>query len=231
MASKKDYDADYYEANSQNTDRLANHFFSNILKKYLEEGTLLEYGCGSGFFIQKFSDDKYKKMATDISDYAMEMTAINNPGIVTFKNPFKQIKANSLDGIAALHVLEHIETPQEVVKEFHKILKKHGVLFFTVPNMSSWGRALKRDLWFGYRDKTHISLLHPHEWITIVEQSGFEVLKVGSDGLWDVPYVKYVPLPLQKLIFYPTSAIQVWTKYLFMPIATGENLVVIARKK
>jgi len=231
MTIKSEYDAEYYEANSQGTDRLANYFFSDILKRYLMTGTLLEYGCGSGFFIQKFNNEKYVKFAFDISDHAMEQTKQNNPKIKLINDPSKEIKPESLDGVAALHVLEHIAKPELTVLDFHRMLKKNGILFFTVPNMSSVGRKLKKGEWFGYRDKTHISLLAPIEWRRIVIDSGFEILKVGSDGLWDVPYIKSMPTFIQKIIFYPTSAVQVLAKKTFLPIWSGENLVVIARKK
>jgi len=229
--TKDHYDDKYYEANHQSGDRIALRFFAKILKRYCKKGTILEYGCGSGFFIKKFDTPEYQRIAYDISDYAMEQTRKNNPGIITVENTEKEIKRASVDAVAALHLLEHIEDPSVVLKEFNRMLKDKGIVFATVPNMSSVGRQLKGNEWFAYRDETHISLLYPHEWYRLFEKAGFEVIKQGSDGLWDVPYLgTKVPSFLQKLLFYPTSAIQIIAGTVFLPIRSGENLILVARK-
>jgi len=163
MAQITDYDENYYLENNQSGDRIANFFFSDLLKKYFKNGKILEYGCGSGFFIKKFSSHVYQKMVFDISDYAMQQTLKNNPYAEPIKNPSKEIKKGSLNAIAALHVLEHIVDPADTLQLFSNKLSKNGILFFTVPNMSSLGRSMKKEEWFGFQDKTHVSLLSPEE--------------------------------------------------------------------
>ncbi|HBI33702.1 MAG TPA: hypothetical protein DEA43_00275 [Candidatus Moranbacteria bacterium] len=228
--NNKKYDSDYFKKNSQSDDRLALYFFSDILKKYFKSGKILEYGCGTGFFIKKFTAKKYEKSAFDISEYAMNQTRENNSDVLILKDPWKQTLDNSLDCIASLHVLEHISNPSETLSNFNTKLKSGGILFFIVPNTSSMGRKLKRKIWFGYRDETHISLLNPTEWRRKTTEANFEIIKIGTDGLWDIPYFKTIPIFIQKLIFYPTAAIQIWTKSIFLPLFLGENLIIIAKK-
>lgn len=60
--------------------------------------------------------------------------------------------------------------------------------------------------------------------------AGFKILKIGTDGLWDVPYLPFVPLWMQKSLFYPLPALQVITGHLFLPANFGGPLIVVAQK-
>jgi hypothetical protein len=89
----------------------------------------------------------------------------------------------------------------------------------------------KGDKWIGYQDPTHISLKHPAEWLSFIEGAGFELVKVFSDGFWDVPYVRFVPRQIQKLFFGSLGGIQAISSFIFLPMRWGESVLVIARKK
>jgi 2-polyprenyl-3-methyl-5-hydroxy-6-metoxy-1,4-benzoquinol methylase len=224
-----DYTSQYYLENKQSEDRLALKFFSRLLKCFVKRGKLLDYGCGTGFFLKKFSDSQFQKFGIEISEYAKDQASINNPQC-TMINSLEELEDNSLDVVASLHVMEHLEDPAATIKTFYRKLRKGGVIFLTVPNNSSIGKRLKGKDWFAFRDKTHISLLAVAEWQAILEAVGFTILTIGTDGLWDVPYLKYVPLFLQKLIFYPTAAVQIILNRLFIPIWLGENLILVGKK-
>jgi len=60
-----------------------------------------------------------------------------NPDVVCdlgkFPYPFKN---NDIDFIEADHVLEHLEEPLRVMKEFHRITKKGGEVIIRVPHFS-----------------------------------------------------------------------------------------------
>ena len=101
---------------------------------------------------------------------------------------------------------------------------------FATPNLSSVMRGRKGEEWHGVKDKTHVSLRPPEEWVALTERNGFRVLKMFGDGLWDSPYWPVIPAVLQKVVFGLPAALQVLTVGSFMPVRWGENLVVVARK-
>lgn len=225
-----EYNKEYYLKNSQSDDRLALKFFSKLLKKYCANGALLDYGCGTGYFLKKFPPTYFQKSGIELSEYAKKRAQENNPEC-TMYNELNEVADNSLDCVASLHVMEHLEKPEDTIQLFFTKLRLGGILFITMPNASSLGKSLKKEGWFAYRDDTHISLLEVAQWKAIVHESGFEILKVGTDGLWDVPYLRYVPVFMQKLLFYPTAAVQIISNSLFIPLRYGENLIIIAQKK
>lgn len=224
-------DKEYYKNNGQLEDRIGLRFFSNIVKQYLKQGTLLDFGCGTGFFLNKFSSSQYEKIGYDVSAYAVSEAKKLNPDALFITDPERDLPDDSLNCICSLHVLEHIQNPSTTLSLFRKKLKSAGLLIIVVPNDKSVGKRLKKDDWFALGDKTHVSLLKVDEWKELLKINRFALIKTATDGLWDVPYLKYCPLIIQKLLFYPTAALQIWSKSLFLPLSLGENLILIARKQ
>lgn len=231
--SKKEYDEDYYHGNSQEGDRLALKFYANIFEKELNitfgkgKKTLLDFGCGVGHLVKRLAklNNSY---AYDISSYALGKVKKISPNTKVINNP-KDIK-EKLDGIIALHVLEHIDKPLETFVMFSKLLKPKGILFMVVPNPEGLGHKLKKEKWFAYSDPTHISIFNMTKWESILNEAGFSVKKVRTDGLWDAPYVKQIPTIIQKIIFFPLPALQIILNTLFIPVKYGECLIIIAQK-
>jgi len=56
------------------------------------------------------------------------------------------------------------------------------------------------------------------------------VKRAFGDGLWDVPYVRWLPTAIQRAIFGLPALVQVLTVGAWMPLRLGESLLVIARR-
>lgn len=228
-----DYDSEYYDNNAQAGDRKALGYYYRLFKKELgsTDGRpkVLEYGCGTGHLTKRLAQD-FDCYALDISDFALSQVKKLAPTAKTIKT-LSKIKNGSLDAIIGLHVMEHIKVPGTVFKEFHQKLKPGGLLLYVVPNPDGFGHKLKKDKWFGFADKTHISLFGEKRWVEETQKSGFTITKIRGDGMWDVPYLPAVPNILQKLFFFPPAAVQVITATAFLPTRLGECLIVIARKQ
>jgi SAM-dependent methyltransferase len=132
--------------------------------------------------------------------------------------------------VVSLHTLEHLKKPEKMISEIYRVLKKDGILIFTVPNTKSLLKYIKGDNWFGYRDKSHVSLLSPEEWFGLIEKHDFKTIKAFSDGFWDAPYIPLIPAVIQKPFFGFLTAIEFVSGYPFIPVRLGENIVVILKK-
>jgi len=67
----------------------------------------------------------------------MDWSPLVNPDIAHNLNEMPYpIADNSMELIEAFHVLEHLDKPFPVMKEFHRILKPGGVLHVRVPHFS-----------------------------------------------------------------------------------------------
>lgn len=222
------YNRHYYNFSKQLDDRIALSFYYRLATSFVRYGRVLDYGCGTGHLIKRFKKG-YEAWAYDISAYALESVNVVAPH-ANICYDFESLRDNTFDLVISLHVLEHIQNPLESLLGFFKILKKDGILIYAVPNVSGIGQKMKKQQWVGYGDPSHISLYQADKWLCLTESAGFRLLKVGTDGLWDIPYLPIFPKWLQKLIFYPLPAIQVVTGCLFLPSRWGESLIVVARK-
>ena len=49
------FNEEYYNNNKQEKDRIGLFFYSNIVKNYFKPKVVLDYGCGTGFFLKRLS--------------------------------------------------------------------------------------------------------------------------------------------------------------------------------
>lgn len=129
------------------------------------------------------------------------------------------------------HIVEHLPDPAKAIREIARVTEKGGILILATPNLGSLLKPWKGKTWIGYQDPTHISLKQPEEWLEIIRGAGFETLRIFSDGFWDVPYIRYVPKQIQKLLFGSLGGLQAITGFVFLPMRWGESIIVIARKR
>jgi hypothetical protein len=112
--------------------------------------------------------------------------------------------------------MEHLKNPEKTIAECASLLTKGGILMFSTPNTLSLTRKIKGENWHGAKDKSHVSLRDPKQWIEYTEDAGLEIIKTFSDGLWDIPYVKFISKIFQYIIMLPT-AIEIITATHFLP--------------
>ena len=229
MTDPQPYSEQYYQDNGQDSDRIALWLYERVVRRLAPAGSrALDYGCGSGFFVRRLSRH-FSTSGFDMSPAARQLTKSNAPGVELFGSP-DDVPAKSFDVLTALHVLEHIPEPSEALLHFSEWLVPGGILFAVVPNPDGWGHRLKGEDWFAYRDPTHCSLLGTDEWLHRIRSAGFDLLRMGTDGLWDPPYTRRGPRLLQLPVFGAMAAAQVALGRIFLPAKWGECLVVTARR-
>ncbi len=228
-ASSINYDDNYYQANDQDSDRIALGWYSRVLSKYVAEfSTALDYGCGTGYFVRRLSK-KFQVSGFDVSQIALTKASALVPE-ATFYNNTADIPDGSFDLVTSLHVLEHIEEPSEAFAEIFRILRTSGIALVVVPDTSGRGHALKKKDWFAYKDATHCTFLASKEWAVLARDAGFKVLVEGSDGLWDSPYSKRLPTIIDRAIFGLPLILRVLTSTLNKRPNKGECSVLILAK-
>ncbi|MDD3719616.1 MAG: class I SAM-dependent methyltransferase [Actinomycetota bacterium] len=210
----------------------ANRYYVRVLRGYVPGGRLLEIGCGTGFFLAELGR-YFETCGIDTSPFALKHARDNCPraDIRCMRGEdIAGLGPDFFDAVVSRHVFEHMEEPGTVLEACYRVLRPGGVLLYVVPNTESIARRWKGPDWYGYRDDTHVSLLSPGEWADLTAAAGFTLEKAYSDGLWDVPYVRYVPNPVQKCVFGSLGGLQALLSRSFMPLPLGEALIIIARK-
>jgi len=116
----------------------------NILK-YLPKGKVLDAGCGNGkyaFYLEKLG---YEVYGIDYAENTIERDReISQENGVGKPSRFKVMNVcqldfpdNSFDGYLSMGVIHHLPNPQTAMREAHRVLRKGGAIFITVPNKVS----------------------------------------------------------------------------------------------
>src|SRR5690606_16196305 len=104
------------------------------LNKYSgSKGRLLDFGCGTGYFLKSAKEDGWKVLGIEpnvkAARFAHEkhlLQVMNNPSALETEKKF--------DAITLFHVLEHVHDLQFTLELLVSKLKKRGVIFIAVPN-------------------------------------------------------------------------------------------------
>jgi 2-polyprenyl-3-methyl-5-hydroxy-6-metoxy-1,4-benzoquinol methylase len=107
-----------------------------ILKKYKKKGKLLDFGCGTGWFLEG-AKKHYDSYGVEYSD-SIRKWLLKKLNINTFKT-LESIKGNKFDIITAFDVIEHVSDPLLLLKNLKKNLKKNGIILIYTPNFDSLG--------------------------------------------------------------------------------------------
>lgn len=126
----------------------------NLLDSYagpmLDDVSLLDFGCGTGFFLDVATDHVASCEGVEISD--MERSIAKKS---TGCQVHKTIPEKTYDVITIFDVLEHVENPLEILYELKEHLNPDGIILAYTPNWTSYDFQL-----FGVKSTSYIPADH-----------------------------------------------------------------------
>lgn len=182
------YDQEYYDANGQAGDRPALGWYVRLVRRYIGDGPYLDFGCGTGHLVRRLSAQG-PASGFEVSEYSA-CTARGIAEGCEIYTTLADIPSEHFGGITAVHVLEHLtdDVASEVLTTWQRALRPGARVLVVMPDPSGRARDLAGGRWTGFQDATHINLKPHAEWRAVFQSAGFDVLREGSDGLWNVPY-------------------------------------------
>ncbi len=125
-----------------------------LIKKYSKQNTVLDFGCGSGVFLDFLKSNNYEveglETHPETADNARKLTQAN------IYNSLSDLEKNKYDVITAWHVIEHVHELKLTLNTLRKSLKKDGVLFVAVPNHLSFDAQHYKENWAAYDVPKHL---------------------------------------------------------------------------
>jgi SAM-dependent methyltransferase len=155
-----------------------------LIKKHLhvKNGTLLDLGCGNGYFLENLN---LTGIGIDNDDEGLDIC--RKKGLTVRKMDLNKSLnlVNKHDIILCLDTLEHLIYPQIAVKEAYRLLKDDGIFVVSVPYHHFW-KNLTITLFdwnnhYDYED-WHIRFFSEKLFRKILNENGFKIFKLYKIG-------------------------------------------------
>jgi len=158
-----------------------------LIKRYKKGTTLLDVGCGEGFFLFNASNAGYTTKGIELSQDAAAY-AKREFGLDIEAGAFEDVQfpGNYFDVVTLWQVLEHAPHPLEILKKAHRILKPGGLIAASTPDLEGIPSRMLRRKWWNIR-RIHINQFTTKTLMDILQNAGFK--NVSS-----VPYRESISL-------------------------------------
>lgn len=160
-----------------------------------ERGRVLDVPCGTGIMA-----DRLRKMGFEVSCCDINPAYFSVPELkldVGDLNRSLPYGDHSFDYLLCLDGIEHTENPFNAIREFHRLLKKGGKLFISLPNYLNIERRLQffltgsfskipshetvRQIWKGDLSMSHLNPLTYPLLKFVLEHYGFRIVQLERD--------------------------------------------------
>jgi len=128
-----------------------------MLDKYNLPKKILDFGTGTGYFLNYMKGEGYEVTGIEISDQARSFGK-ENFGLDIY-HPDELYNADFPGGhsfISFWHVLEHVYEPRRILMRLHDLLTDDGVLVIALPNHRSTDAGAYGDHWCAYDVPRHL---------------------------------------------------------------------------
>ena len=100
------------------------------------DGQLLDIGCGNGAFLSAFGKQfKRWRLSGFEQNSRYQGTVSKFSGVQRFYSASLEAINHKFDLITLIHVLEHVDTPVDFLKQIRPLLKESGLLLIQLPNV------------------------------------------------------------------------------------------------
>ena len=157
---------------------------------------LLDIGCAVGSLLVYLRNRGWDVLGVEISRpqaaYAVEKRKLD---VRCFPLEENQFPAASFDLVLASHLIEHLNDPNALIAEVHRILAPEGYFFVTTPNISGFQARFFRERWRSLIFD-HLYLFSRKTLSRMLRERGFVIEKIVR---WGGLAAGTAPKPVKRL--------------------------------
>lgn len=146
--------------------------------RFVDEGHLLDIGCGYGFFSRAASDRGFEVTALEIAAEEASVARAMNPDVAVVDSTFEDFSSTTrFDAIIMSQVLEHARQPEKWLKKARSICRRGAVIAIAVPNFRAFSAVLLKSRDPYLIPPAHLSYFTERSLALLLNQSGWKILK------------------------------------------------------
>lgn len=156
---------------------------SKALNRSAGQIRLLDVGCSSGAFLDAAVKSGF--LAEGVEPAPKAAAAAQAAGLNVRQGLLQegQYADGQFDAVTLFEVIEHLQQPQELLQEVHRILRADGILLIGTGNAASWSMGAMGARWEYLsiaKHGGHISFFSPASIALLAQRSGFSVMAVRT---------------------------------------------------
>lgn len=149
-------------------------FKNKYVDRVTSPGSLvLDYGCGTGQFVERLSKSGYQVEGVEINEGARAKAS--NFGKVS--DSISEV-SSGISTITMWHVMEHVYGPHDLLQEFKARLNPGGHVIIAVPNPDSYDAKYYKRWWAAWDVPIHVHHFRKRSMNALLEANGFELKRV-----------------------------------------------------
>ena len=148
-----------------------------LIDSLVKSGALLDYGCGTGEFLQEAKRQHWNVRGIEPSDKARTQ-AIGKLPTEVLGTLDELPELETYDVITLFHVLEHIHSLRKAVNKLVGRLKSNSSVVIAVPNPESADSSHYGSDWAGYDVPRHLYHFSQKSMTAFQEQFGLELVRI-----------------------------------------------------
>ena len=147
---------------------------------------LLDVGCSSGAFLNSAVQLGFR--AEGVEPAPKAAATAQAAGLKVRKGLLHEAgyPDEQFDAITLFEVIEHLQQPQELLRECRRILRPGGILLIGTGNAGSWSMSAMGARWEYLNIEKHgghVSFFNPGSIASLAQHSGFSVVAIHTRGV------------------------------------------------
>jgi 2-polyprenyl-3-methyl-5-hydroxy-6-metoxy-1,4-benzoquinol methylase len=144
-----------------------------LIEEYVSRGTILDFGCGTGYFLSHANTKKWNCIGVE-PDAGARALAMDKIKQVYETLP---IESPAFNVISLWHVLEHLPNLKVQLSLLIQKLSSEGIIIIAVPNPKSYDAEFYGKDWAAYDVPRHLYHFNQTQMLDLIQSYGLKHLK------------------------------------------------------
>lgn len=219
-----------YHTEAEGREKNFEGILSFLGKLHPEKGELFDVGAATGILLNLAQQQDWSPDGIEASSWSVQVAA-QEYGLKLQQGNFEtaDIPADHYTVVSMVDFIEHIPHPRTVMEKAHEILLPGGTLCLVTPDINSAAARISGKKWWHFRP-AHLSYFTKKSLVTLVEQTGFQVVKEGKYTWTFSAHYLISRIPSLKFLLKSTRLASFW-KNIPIKLALGDSFEIFARKQ
>lgn len=155
----------------------------DMLEPFRKNNRLLEFGCGTGFFLTKAMERGWDVHGIELSEKAIRECKENKISVFRSINELPITSEEKYDVAVSIEVIEHLSDFSGTMEQISGIIRNGGGFYCTTPNFNNITRYIQKENYYNIEYPEHLLYFSCRSLRTAMKKYGFSQRKINTTGI------------------------------------------------